>query len=73
MRNILVVDDTPDNVRLLAEMFTEHRYDVRAASDGTFDLESARLTPPDLILLDIRMPGMDGYTICKDLWPGNKC
>ncbi len=73
MRNILVVDDTPDNVRLFAEMFTEHGYDVRAASDGTFDQESARLIPPDLILLDIRMPGMDGYTICKDLWPGNKC
>ncbi len=67
MRNILVVDDTPDNVRLLAEMLTEHGYDVRAASDGAFGLDAARATPPDLILLDIRMPGMDGYAVCNEL------
>ncbi len=67
MRNILVVDDTPDNLRLLTGMLTEHGYDVRAASDGAFGLESARVTPPDLILLDIRMPGMDGYAVCKEL------
>ncbi len=67
MRNILVVDDTPDNLRLLVGMLTEHGYDVRAASDGEFGLESARVTPPDLILLDIRMPDMDGYTVCKEL------
>ncbi len=65
--NIVIGDDTSDTVRLLMGMFAEHGYDVRAASDGAFGLESARVTPPDLILRDIRMPGMDGYAICKEL------
>jgi two-component system sensor histidine kinase/response regulator len=67
MNNILVVDDTPDNLRLLVSILAEQGYDVRPASDGEFALQSARATPPDLILLDIKMPGMDGYAVCQHL------
>ena len=65
--DILVVDDTPNNLRLLAGILTEEGYDIRPASDGEFALQSARTILPELILLDIKMPGMDGYTVCKHL------
>ena len=58
--NILIVDDTPDNVRLLMEMLSERGYKVRPATSGAHALTTARLEPPDLILLDILMPDMDG-------------
>ena len=65
--SILVVDDTPDNLRLLIGILAGQGYDVRPASDGDFALQSARTTLPDLILLDIKMPGMDGYAVCEQL------
>lgn len=65
--NILIVDDTSDNLRLLMRMLSEHGYEVRPASDGEFALQSAWSNPPDLILLDIKMPNMDGYTVCERL------
>jgi len=64
---ILVVDDTPDNLRLLIEMLGAQGYKVRPASDGPYALSTARAAPPDLILLDIKMPGMDGYEVCEQL------
>jgi signal transduction histidine kinase len=67
MNNILVVDDKPDNLRLLMEILSESGYEVRPASDGEFALQSARSSPPDLILLDIKMPDMDGYAVCEQL------
>ena len=67
MNTILVVDDTPDNLRLLISILAEQGYDVRPASDGEFALQSACATPPDLILLDIKMPDMDGYAVCEQL------
>lgn len=66
-KNILIVDDTPDNLRLLSQLLTEHGYRVRAATNGRQALESASLAPPDLILLDIKMPEMDGFATCTAL------
>ncbi|MFB2937663.1 response regulator [Aerosakkonemataceae cyanobacterium BLCC-F154] len=65
--NILVVDDTPDNLRLLVGMLTEKGYKVRPVMDGELALMGAQSMPPDLILLDINMPKMNGYEVCKQL------
>ncbi|MEE4355628.1 MAG: response regulator [Desulfococcaceae bacterium] len=64
---ILIVDDTPVNLRLLSAILSGEGYSVRSAPDGSFALRFARSRPPDLILLDIRMPGMDGYQVCNAL------
>jgi two-component system, sensor histidine kinase and response regulator len=65
--SILVIDDAPNNLRLLMDILTEHGYDIRASAEAEFGLETARLSHPDLILLDILMPDIDGYTICQRL------
>jgi signal transduction histidine kinase/DNA-binding response OmpR family regulator len=65
--NILVVDDTPDNLRLLSTLLTERGYHVRAASNGNMALKAAIDPIPDLILLDVRMPQMNGYQVCQAL------
>ena len=65
--NILVVDDTPDNLRLLSAMLTERGYKIRKALNGTTALKTVQLALPDLILLDINMPGMNGYDVCQQL------
>jgi PAS domain S-box-containing protein len=64
---ILIVDDNPNNLRLLAEMLTGNGYRVKASASGKFALQAAANNPPDLILLDILMPGMDGYEVCRCL------
>lgn len=64
---ILIVDDTPDNLRLLSELLTKAGYTVRRVINGELGLEAAQLEPPDLILLDIRMPGLNGYKVCDQL------
>jgi two-component system, NtrC family, sensor kinase len=63
--NILVVDDTPDSLRLLVGILSDQGYKVRAAPNGRLALSAAQTMPPDLILLDINMPEMDGYEVCK--------
>jgi sigma-B regulation protein RsbU (phosphoserine phosphatase) len=65
--NILIVDDTPANLRLLSQMLAGEGYHVRPLPDGPLALAAAQAEPPDLILLDIRMPGTDGYEVCKRL------
>ncbi len=65
--NILVVDDTPDNLRLLGAILTDQGYRVRKALNGQTALKTVRTVPPDLILLDINMPGMNGYEVCQEL------
>ncbi|PSB26920.1 hybrid sensor histidine kinase/response regulator [filamentous cyanobacterium Phorm 46] len=64
---ILIVDDVPNNLHLLSKILSKHGYKTRTAPDGQLALRSIESTPPDLILLDIMMPGMDGYTVCKEL------
>jgi serine phosphatase RsbU (regulator of sigma subunit) len=65
--DILIVDDTPDNLRLLSQILTEQGYRVRAVTSGSRALASVEVSLPDLILLDIRMPEMDGYEVCERL------
>jgi len=62
---ILVVDDTLVNLSTLANILSAQGYKVRVAANGNQALMSAILTPPDLILIDIRMPEMDGYEVCE--------
>ncbi len=65
--SILIVDDTPDNLRLLAGLLEGEGYDVRPASSGARALSAIQAELPDLILLDIKMPGMSGYEVCERL------
>lgn len=65
--SILIVDDVPDNLRLLSEMLWQQDFQVRKATSGMMALNTINELPPDLILLDIQMPGMDGYEVCRRL------
>ena len=65
--NILIVDDNPENLTVLRQMLTANGYRVRAALNGEIALKSVQADPPDLILLDILMPEMDGYEVCRNL------
>jgi len=65
--NLLVVDDNPNNLRLLASMLTDKGFKVRSVINGTMALTAVKTAPPDLILLDINMPGMNGYQVCEIL------
>ncbi|MGG6239438.1 sensor histidine kinase [Nodosilinea sp. AN01ver1] len=65
--DILIVDDTPDNLRLLSAMLGRHQLGVRKALTGQWAIAAAQVAPPDLILLDIKMPEMSGYEVCERL------
>ncbi len=65
--SILAVDDTPASLKLLTDLLKEDGYEVRAAINGELALHAASQNPPELVLLDIRMPGMDGYEVCRRL------
>ena len=65
--DILVVDDNEANRRLLIDLLTVHGYALRSAHDGASCLASVAESLPDLILLDVVMPGMDGFTVCRTL------
>jgi class 3 adenylate cyclase/CheY-like chemotaxis protein len=62
---VLVVDDTPANVKLLEDLLSFHGYEVEAAADGPEALALVRDHMPDLVLLDVLMPGMSGYDVCR--------
>ncbi len=64
---ILVVDDVPQNVRLLEAVLTSHGFSVTSAASGAEALEKVRAELPDLVLLDIQLPGMNGYEVCRRL------
>jgi DNA-binding response OmpR family regulator/EAL domain-containing protein (putative c-di-GMP-specific phosphodiesterase class I) len=64
---ILIVEDTPESLRLLAAVLTEAGYIVREAPNGELALWTASRRPPSLVLLDIRMPGMNGFDVCRCL------
>ena len=64
---ILIVDDMPANILLLSKMLTARGYHVSSVLSGKLALQAARTEPPDLILLDINMPEMNGYEVCEQL------
>lgn len=64
---ILAVDDIPDNLRVIAGFLLQAGYDVRPVTSGREALQVAAADPPDLVLLDIRMPEMDGFAVCARL------
>lgn len=65
MARILVVDDTPKNVKLLADLLSVKGYDVETAASGHEALERIEQVTPDLVLLDVVMPNMSGYEVCR--------
>ncbi|WP_320035614.1 hybrid sensor histidine kinase/response regulator [Halarcobacter sp.] len=62
---ILIVDDKLENLQYLNKVLQDEDYDIRATPDGMMALEAAKLNTPDLILLDIKMPNIDGYELCR--------
>lgn len=64
---ILLVDDQPDNLRLLSALLSERGYEPRGVINGAMAIKAAKSSQPDLILLDIMMPKMDGYETCEQL------
>ncbi len=67
LRTVMVVDDTPANLNLLNYILNQAHYEVRTMPSGRLAIASALDDPPDLILLDIRMPDIDGYEVCARL------
>ncbi len=68
---ILVVDDTPPNLQLLLTMLTRKGYEAYGVSDGIKALSHVQSDPPDLVLLDINMPNMNGFQVCQQLKSSN--
>ena len=67
INDILIVDDTPENLRLLSKTLIQEGYKVRCAINGSMALLTIKTKLPDLILLDINMPDIDGFEICQQL------
>ena len=67
MNSILIVDDIADNLRVLSGTLSQKGYKIRCAKNGATALKVANKVIPDLILLDIKMPGMNGYEVCQKL------
>ncbi len=65
--NILIIDDTPANLQVLASMLDDQGHYARPVNSGAMGIQAAQLSPPDLILLDIQMPGIDGFETCRQL------
>ncbi|MFE4105376.1 MAG: hybrid sensor histidine kinase/response regulator [Almyronema sp.] len=65
--DILVIDDTPENLHLLSDMLTQQGYKVRSVTKGMTGVRGAIAAPPDLVLLDVNMPQMNGYEVCQQL------
>ena len=63
--NILIADDKPSNLKLLVKVLARRGYRTQTVVSGKLALQAARAAPPDLILLDIKMPEMDGYEVCE--------
>lgn len=71
-RLILIVDDEPRNQRIISEILEEDRFELKYANDGEQALKILEVCVPDIILLDIMMPGIDGYAVCKTIRSASK-
>jgi two-component system sensor histidine kinase/response regulator len=71
--NVLIVDDTAENLRLLVSILGAQGYEARPVTSGRQALQAAERDPPDLILLDINMPQMNGYEVCLELKARERC
>ena len=71
-QSILVVDDTPANLQVMTSMLKEQGYEVRPVPSGKLAIQAIQNKPPDLILLDINMPDMNGYEVCEILKANDK-
>ena len=65
--DILIVDDSEEILRVLVSIIEEAGFEARAMTQGASAVRAAREAPPELILLDIRLPDMDGYEVCRRL------
>ena len=70
--SILIADDNPNNLKVLSSMLEKIGYNIRVAKNGEQAINSIKALPPDLILLDIHMPIMDGYEVCKQVKSNHK-
>jgi two-component system, OmpR family, alkaline phosphatase synthesis response regulator PhoP len=66
-KKILVVDDEPDFAGIVQQNLEKEGFDVEVAYDGEEGLEKVHASPPDAIVLDVMMPGKDGYQVCSEL------
>lgn len=67
MKTILIIEDNEQNLYLLTFILEKHGYLVKAAQDGQEGIEMAKRVKPDLILLDVQLPVMDGYAVARNL------
>ena len=72
-KRILVVDDEPDFCSIVQGQLEKEGYEVEVAYNGVEGLEKVLASPPDAIVLDVMMPEMDGYEVCKKLKADEKC
>ena len=63
--HVLIVDDTPENIQVLGSLLRESDYNINVATSGKQALDALERVHPDLVLLDIMMPDMDGYEVCR--------
>jgi len=66
-KTVLIVEDDPKSMKLIRDILSAKGYDTVEASDGKRGVELARLVRPDLVLMDIMMPGVDGYAACYEI------
>ena len=72
MADILVIDDDPAMVMMISELLEDQGHSVRSAPDGIAGLEAIAKEPPDLVVIDMNMPGMDGYKVLEKLRSNEK-
>jgi DNA-binding response OmpR family regulator len=67
MNEILIVDDNSENLKLLADLLKMEKYNIRVVKDGSNAITTIKKKHPDLVLLDIMMPGLNGYEVCRQI------
>ena len=71
MKNILVIEDVEDHLEIVKLILEQHGYNILVATTGLEGLKCARANSPDLVILDVVLPEMNGYEVCKEIKNGN--